>query len=944
MLGRCRRGRSPSAAPIARRADGPSPDLSLRPSIEVLRSPRADPAGDLLVLNTTRVRHARFLGTRPSGAPAEVLLIHPAADGSWVAIGQAGQRTAARASGSRLAPTSAIETVEVLPDGEPAGALRRAHRGGGDRPLRPAAASAVHRRATRPRRTRTATRRSMPNAKGSVAAPTAGLHFTPGLLRCAVAPRASRLGTLDLEVGPGTFKPVEEERLRRAPDASGTIRHPPRARRGGARDASRAAAGVWAVGTTVVRALESAAQPDGAVARAQRETRLLITPGLPVPRGGPPGHQLPPAPLHPAHAGEPPLPGYERDHGGVPSRGGGPIPLLLLRRRDGDPMTSFANPAGNAAAAAPAYVRALLEFLGDRDPLEVAAEQMAWLEGRTAGLSDAVLRRPEAPGKWSVVQVIQHLADTEVVYACRTRQILARTGPRSRATTRTPGPGSSATPSADLGVAMAQLGGTRAANLRLWRSLTPAERARVGLHSERGPETPGPADPHDGRARSGAPAADRPGARLHGCGFEVTATAPVTTPPACSPSVSTPRRASPARARCTRHTAKSPRPPSCRWAPTARCAGSPRRSRAGRRPDHARQHLPPAPPARRGSGPRHGRPARLHHLGPAHADRSAAGSRCSRSRAADHRGGRRRVPEPHRRHATGPSPRARDGDPVGAGRRHRDGSSTTWCRAGAARAGARGHGAHAPLAGPLQGAARVLAGGGREAIRGVLPAGADGRRANPARRTSNAPGAPSPFALALSSSKRSGPSSRAERTTISAARSLEGISTAALDRHRDRRAVGRRAEAGDAPHPGALAPELPAETPRYLMGVGFPQDLLEGIARGVDLFDCVAPRATGATAPRGSRRAASMCAARGSRALPGAAGSPSATARPARRSPRIPASPLRGRGDARAQAGFDSNVRFLIRLAEQARAHVLAGTFDGWSREWLRRYHSRGEP
>src|SRR5262245_34316379 len=42
--------------------------------------PTLVPAGDLLVLNTTRVRHARLLGTRPSGAPAEVLLIHPATD------------------------------------------------------------------------------------------------------------------------------------------------------------------------------------------------------------------------------------------------------------------------------------------------------------------------------------------------------------------------------------------------------------------------------------------------------------------------------------------------------------------------------------------------------------------------------------------------------------------------------------------------------------------------------------------------------------------------------------------------------------------------------------------------------------------------------------------------------------------------------------------------
>ena len=52
--------------------------------------PALIPAGDLLVLNTTRVRHARLIATRHSGAPAEVLLIHPGADGTWTAIGKPG--------------------------------------------------------------------------------------------------------------------------------------------------------------------------------------------------------------------------------------------------------------------------------------------------------------------------------------------------------------------------------------------------------------------------------------------------------------------------------------------------------------------------------------------------------------------------------------------------------------------------------------------------------------------------------------------------------------------------------------------------------------------------------------------------------------------------------------------------------------------------------------
>ena len=140
----------------------------------------------------------------------------------------------------------------------------------------------------------------------------------------------------------------------------------------------------------------------------------------------------------------------------------------------------------------------------------------------------------------------------------------------------------------------------------------------------------------------------------------------------------------------------------------------------------------------------------------------------------------------------------------------------------------------------------------------------------------------------------------------------------------------------------ALAPDLPRETPRYLMGVGFPSDLLEGIARGVDLFDCVA-------ATRNGRH--------GTAWLP--------TGRINVRGAGLKGStePLDPECDCEACTGYPRgylrhlfvvedmlglrlvsvhNVRFLVRLGEQARAHILDGTFDGWSREWLRRYHARG--
>jgi queuine tRNA-ribosyltransferase len=139
-----------------------------------------------------------------------------------------------------------------------------------------------------------------------------------------------------------------------------------------------------------------------------------------------------------------------------------------------------------------------------------------------------------------------------------------------------------------------------------------------------------------------------------------------------------------------------------------------------------------------------------------------------------------------------------------------------------------------------------------------------------------------------------------------------------------------------------LEPGLPPNLPRYLMGVGFPADLLEGIARGVDLFDCVA-------ATRNGRH--------------GTAWLPTGRIN-------VKGAPLKGstepldpecdcetcttvsRGYLRHLFVVEDilglrlvsihNVRFLVRLGEQARLHILDGTFEGWSREWLRR-HREGD-
>jgi S-adenosylmethionine:tRNA ribosyltransferase-isomerase len=233
------------------------------------------PPGDLVVLNTTRVRHARLIGTRASGAPAEVLLIHPGTDGVWVALGKPGS---ALQPGKRIALGDgvAVETVEVLADGHrlvrflgasATDAIARF----GRLPLPPY----ITRNPTETDETRYQT--VYARNEGSVAAPTAGLHFTPGILD-SLSAKGVLIAGLDLQVGPGTFKPVEVD------DPSEHPMHPERfeisPRLAALVEVVRERGGsIWAVGTTVVRALESAADEHGWVRAGAGETSLMITPG-----------------------------------------------------------------------------------------------------------------------------------------------------------------------------------------------------------------------------------------------------------------------------------------------------------------------------------------------------------------------------------------------------------------------------------------------------------------------------------------------------------------------------------------------------------------------------------------------------------------------------------------------------------------------------------------
>ncbi|HVE80446.1 MAG TPA: DinB family protein [Gemmatimonadaceae bacterium] len=149
----------------------------------------------------------------------------------------------------------------------------------------------------------------------------------------------------------------------------------------------------------------------------------------------------------------------------------------------------FSNPAGGAAEAAGGYTAALLDLLGDRDPLAVQAELVPALRRLSAGLSDGELRRPERPGKWSVMEVVEHLADQELVNGYRIRSVVAEDEPELRGYDQDRWAARLRYGAADLETVMSELAALRGRNLRLLRALPPAELERAGLHSERGPET-----------------------------------------------------------------------------------------------------------------------------------------------------------------------------------------------------------------------------------------------------------------------------------------------------------------------------------------------------------------------------------------------------------------------------------------------------------------------
>ncbi len=137
----------------------------------------------------------------------------------------------------------------------------------------------------------------------------------------------------------------------------------------------------------------------------------------------------------------------------------------------------------------------------------------------------------------------------------------------------------------------------------------------------------------------------------------------------------------------------------------------------------------------------------------------------------------------------------------------------------------------------------------------------------------------------------------------------------------------------------ALEGEIPQEIPRYLMGVGYPDDLLEAVARGCDMFDCVAPtrnarHATVWTLDEGQVNVKAARFARDPKPL-----DPGCDCYACRKFDRAYLRHLMVAGELLGLRLLSiHNLRFLVRLAEEARARIRDGSFGSWSRGWLERY------
>ena len=153
-------------------------------------------------------------------------------------------------------------------------------------------------------------------------------------------------------------------------------------------------------------------------------------------------------------------------------------------------MSVFSNQARSALGPqADAYVAGVLDALGDRDPLEVLRETPVKLREIVSEISPKHIVKPEAPGKWSIRDVIQHLADSELVGANRFRMVMAHENPPLAAYDQDLWAERLRYSESNVNDALDEFTSLRRSNVRLFERATDEDFERVGMHSERGEES-----------------------------------------------------------------------------------------------------------------------------------------------------------------------------------------------------------------------------------------------------------------------------------------------------------------------------------------------------------------------------------------------------------------------------------------------------------------------
>jgi uncharacterized damage-inducible protein DinB len=152
-------------------------------------------------------------------------------------------------------------------------------------------------------------------------------------------------------------------------------------------------------------------------------------------------------------------------------------------------MSVFTNPASSSKEDAQAYTQAVLALVENKNPLDVLHGTPTVARSVVEGLSRQQLSLPEAPGKWSVRQVLRHLVDSEIVWSWRLRLVLAHDRPALTGYDQDAWAERLHYADADPEESLQEFAVLRRGNLRLLESAGPQELKRVGVHTERGEES-----------------------------------------------------------------------------------------------------------------------------------------------------------------------------------------------------------------------------------------------------------------------------------------------------------------------------------------------------------------------------------------------------------------------------------------------------------------------